>query len=154
MEIKNLFCLKCNITLQDTKLKRYCRNCINTIKSDRLDMRDIDKLCCAKCHCFRPNEQFKNILKTCKQCRTRKEHRTYKDNTNTYIRDGLEEITDKHNKTVITKVNYKSKLENILYYLKNKYAITETLQQLSDMEINLLPETEGEETEEETEEED
>ena len=152
MSINNLFCLKCNITLENSKLKRYCRECINTIKLDRQDMHDINKLCCKKCHSFKPNEEFKNILKTCKTCRTRKEHRLNTNNNNTDINDNLEEETtnNHNNKKVITKVNYKSKLQTILIYLKDKYAITETIQELADMEINLLPEKE---TDEETDEE-
>ena len=148
--MENLLCLKCNTNLQDSKLKRYCRGCIITIKNDRQDTQDINKICCKKCRCYKPNEEFKNILVTCKTCRTRKENRLNKDNNNKDIKDGLEEegTTDKHIKKVINKINYNAKLEHILIYLKDKYAITETIQQLSDMEINLLPETETEKEEE------
>ena len=154
MSINNLFCLKCNINLENTKLKRYCRECINTIKNDRQDMQDTNKCRCNKCRCYKPNEEFKNILKNCKACRTRREHRTNKDNNNTDINDGLEEDKDNKNiKKSITKVNYKSKLENILTYLKDKYKITETLEQLEDINNNLLEETEEEAEEQETDEE-
>ena len=140
-------CIKCNI---QTPLKRYCRACIINKKIDRQDMQDINKCRCNRCRCYKLTEEFTNIFKNCKQCRTRKENRLNTDNNNKDIKDGLEEedeeeTTNKPNiKKVITKVNYNSKLTNIIYYLKNKYAITETLQQLSDMEINLLPETEEE----------
>ena len=90
------------------------------------------------------------------KCRTRKEHRINKDNTNKDIIDGLEEEQHENqsNKKSITKVNYKSKLQTILIYLKDKYAITETLDQLADMDINLLEETDEEAEKEEEEEQD
>ena len=156
MEIKNILCLKCNNSLLGSNLKRYCRTCIITIKNDRIDTQDTDKICCKKCSCFKANEDFRNILLTCKQCRTRKEHRINKDNTNKDIIDGLEEEQHENqsNKKSITKVNYKSKLQTILIYLKDKYAITETLDQLADMDINLLEETNEEAEKEEEQDED
>jgi hypothetical protein len=139
MEIKTIYCLKCNTDLKDTKLKRYCRGCITTIKNDREDTEDINKQKCNKCRCYKDTDEFKNILKNCKGCRTRKEHRDTNDNNNG-VKDGLAE-ENKHIKKSITKVKYKVKLENILTYLKDKYKITETIKQLEDMDNNLLEES-------------
>jgi hypothetical protein len=61
MEIKNILCLKCNTDLKDTKLKRYCRNCIIIIKNERIETEDINKCRCNRCRCYKPTEEFKNI---------------------------------------------------------------------------------------------
>jgi hypothetical protein len=132
MENINLWCLKCNITLDQTNLKRYCRGCINTIKNERIQTEDINKLCCNKCRCYKSTEEFKHILKNCKACRTRKENRiTINNNSNAIIED----VTI--NKNYNTKINYKSKLQSILVYLKDKYNITESIEHLEAIDIKL-----------------
>ena len=143
MDLKNLLCLKCNVSLQDTKLKRYCRNCITIIKNDRVDKQNENELCCKKCKCFKSNEHFKNILLTCKTCRTRKEKQTDINNTNKDIGDNIEKtelIEDKITKKSITKINYKSKLQSILIYLKTKYDITESIEHLETIDNTLSEE--------------
>ena len=130
-------CLKCNTSLKDTKLKRYCRPCIGLIKDARLDKDDEDKCKCTNCRCFKPLDSFstKQKLVTCVDCRTRKNNKTPKEKENNKQQEEQEredsepeEIKTLHNQKY--KTQYTHKLKNILQYLKNKYNILETLEEL------------------------
>ena len=74
----------------------------------------------------------------------RKEHRT--NNTSKDIKDKLEEEQNENNinKKHITKVKYKSKLETMLIHLEDNYNITETLDQLQELDNKPLADTEEE----------
>jgi hypothetical protein len=132
MEIKNT-CIKCNT---ETTLKRYCRQCIALIKESRLDKEDKDKCKCGNCRCFKPLDSFiaKKQLLTCLDCRIMKNPKKNKNEDQTEQTDTEQpEIKILHKQKY--KQEYKHKLTNILQYLKTKYNILETIEDLQQINI-------------------
>jgi hypothetical protein len=132
MEIKNT-CIKCNT---ETTSKIYCRACIKLIKESRQDKAEDDKCKCTNCRCFKPLDSFitKKQLVTCLDCRIMKKQKNNKKEDQTEQADTeAAEIKILHKQQY--KTEYKHKLNNILQYLKTKYNILETIEDLQQINI-------------------
>ena len=140
MSAKNINCLKCDTSLKDSSLKRYCRACIINIKENKKD-KNIDNTCkCTNCKEFKNKDSFiqSKILLTCDTCRIRKNASNNRNNKNIKCKEPTEEDTPEdiirtHPTTTNNKLKYRNRLQTILLYLKDKYNIIESMEQLENI---------------------
>ena len=119
MSAKNRNCLKCDTSLTDSNLKRYCRACIINIKANKIDKHIANTCKCTNCKEFKNKDSFtqSKLLLTCDTCRVRKNASNNRNNKN---RKCIEPNEENNTEDIIrtptnNKLNYKKTKPSIMF---------------------------------------